>query len=75
MSRRKGEPVKNTCPDINHLIDEMSTVFKDLESISHDDYIGDILDVISNVKQIVKNIAIGNNSDLENLRSSNAEIS
>lgn len=37
MSRRKGEPVKNTCPDIDRIISTITSICKQMEDCNEDD--------------------------------------
>ena len=72
MPRRKTEPVKYTCPDIDKVISTIKEIIENMKSIdTEDDIINDYLsDWISELNSIGGN----NYSMLEDLRSSNSAL-
>ena len=74
MSRRRGEPVKNTCPDIDSIISTITAICKQMESCN-DEYEKDVLlQCIKDWKADLESIGVGKWSELEELRSANAAL-
>lgn len=74
MARRKTEPVKHTCPDIDRLIGTITRIVKEMDSCDNEDEKGLLLDQISDWKSDLGNIGVGNRCELEDLRSSNSAL-
>jgi len=74
MARRKTEPVKHTCPDINHMINTISRIVKDMSNYNEGDEKLDILSQIQDWQSDLKNIGVGRFCDLEDLRNSNSAL-
>ncbi len=74
MSRRRGEPVKNTCPDIDSIISTITAICKQMESCNDEDKKDALLECISNWKADLESIGVGRRSVLEELRSANAAL-
>lgn len=74
MSRRKGEPVKNTCPDIDRIISTIKDICKQMESCTDKDETNALLECISDWKFDLESIGVGKCSQLEDLRSANAAL-
>jgi peptidoglycan hydrolase CwlO-like protein len=70
----RSEPVRHTCPDIDHVIGILSGIVKDAERIDENDEKEDILSYIRDWIPDLKDIAIGSKCDMENLRSSNEAL-
>lgn len=74
MSRRRGEPVKNTCPDIDSIISTITAICKQMESCNDEDKKDALLECISDWKADLESIGVGKWSELEELRSANAAL-
>ena len=74
MSRRRGEPVKNTCPDIDRILATIKSIFNEMESCSDEDDKETLLESISNWKTDLYSIGVGKSNELEDLRSANAAL-
>lgn len=74
MSRRRTEPVKNTCPDIDRIISTITSICKQMESCNDDDGKDVLLECISEWKSELESIGTGRNNDLEDLRHSNSSL-
>ena len=74
MSRRRGEPVKNTCPDIDRIISTITAICKQMESCNDEDEKDALLECISDWKSDLESIGVGEWNELEDLRSANAAL-
>ncbi len=74
MARRRTEPVKHTCPDINHMINTISRIVKDMSNYNEGDEKQDILSQIQDWQSDLKSIGVGRFCDLEDLRNSNSAL-
>jgi uncharacterized coiled-coil DUF342 family protein len=74
MSRRKGEPVKNTCPDIDSIISTITAICKQMESCNEDDSVEDLVETISSWKSDLESIGVGKWCEMESLRSANSAL-
>lgn len=74
MSRRRGEPVKNTCPAIDRIISTITTICKQMESCNDEDKKSTLLESINDWKCDLESIGVGKWSELEDLRSANAAL-
>lgn len=74
MSRRRGEPVKNTCPDIDSIISTITAICKQMESCNDEDEKDALLECISDWKSDLESIGVGKWNELEDLRSANAAL-
>lgn len=74
MSRRRGEPVKNTCPDIDSIISTITAICKQMESCNDEDKKDALLECIIDWKADLESIGVGKWSKLEELRSANAAL-
>ena len=73
MSRRT-EPVKNTCPDIDGIINTITSIIKQMESCGEEDSVESLLENISDWKGDLEGIACGRWCVLEELRNANAAL-
>ena len=74
MSIRRGEPVKNTCPDIDRIISTITAICKQMESCNDEDEKDALLECISDWKSDLESIGVGKWNELEDLRSANAAL-
>lgn len=72
--RRRGEPVKYTCPDIDRIISTITSICKQMESCNDEDEKDALLVCISDWKSDLESIGVGHWSELEDLRSANAAL-
>ena len=74
MSRRKTEPVKHTCPDIDSIIKTITSICKQMESCNDEDSKENLLENISDWKGDLESIGVGKWCEMESLRSSNSAL-
>ena len=74
MSRRREEPVKNTCPGIDRIISTITAICKQMESCNDEDEKDALLECISDWKSDLESIGVGKWNELEDLRSANAAL-
>ena len=69
--------IKHTCPDIDKVIKQITTIVKEMEQIADntESYSADLLqEQIYEWANVLEGIAEGSNCDLEALRNSNIEL-
>jgi hypothetical protein len=71
---RRTEPVKNTCPDIDGIINTITSIIKQMESCGEEDSVEFLLENISDWKGDLGDIACGRWCILEELRNANAKL-
>ena len=71
---RKGEPVKYTCPDIDKIIATITSMVKGMDVCDERDDKEDLLVWIKNWSSELTAIGVGNNCEMEALRSSNSAL-
>lgn len=74
MSRRKGEPVKHTCPDIDRIIGTITAIVKQMKNCDEKDSADDLLENIKDWTGDLESIGVGKWCELESLRSSNGAL-
>jgi predicted RNase H-like nuclease (RuvC/YqgF family) len=74
MSRRRGEPVKNTCPAIDGIIETITSICKQMDRCSDEDSVTDLLENIGSWMIDLESIGFGNSCQMEDLRSANAAL-
>lgn len=74
MTRRRGEPVKNTCPDIDRIISTITSICKQMDSCSEKDEKQTLLDSISDWASDLSSIGVGRWNQLEDLRNANSSL-
>jgi len=74
MARRRTEPVKHTCPDIDRIIDTITRITREMDYCNTNEEIGALLDQLSDWKSDLAQIGVGKYCELEDLRSSNASL-
>lgn len=72
--RRRTEPVKNTCPDIDRIIATITSICKQMEGCNEEDEKDGLLECISDWKSELESVGMGKFNDLEDLRNSNASL-
>ena len=74
MARRKTEPVRNTCPNIDRIINTITSITKEMNNCDSNDSIEDLIAQINNWESDLNSIGVGRYCELESLRSSNASL-
>lgn len=74
MSRRKGEPVKHTCPDIDRIIGTITAIVNQMKNCDEKDSADDLLENIKDWTGDLESIGVGKWCELESLRSSNGAL-
>ena len=74
MSRRKVEPVKHTCPDIDRIIASITNIVNQMKNCDDKDSADDLLENISSWAGDLESIGVGKWCELESLRNSNAAL-
>lgn len=74
MSRRKGEPVKHTCPDIDRIIGTITNIVNQMKNCDDKDSNDDLLENIKDWAGDLESIGVGKWCELESLRSSNGAL-
>lgn len=74
MSRRKSEPVKHTCPDIDRIKNTITSIVNEMKNCDDRDSTDDLLENIKDWASDLESIGVGKWCELENLRSSNGAL-
>lgn len=74
MSRRREEPVRHTCPDIDRIKDTIKRIVIRLDNFDEDTDKEVLLSYISDVSSDLYEIGGSNSSELEELRASNHSL-
>jgi chromosome segregation ATPase len=74
MSRRNGEPVKHTCPDIDRIKSTITSIVNDMKGVGEDDLEKSLLETINDWVLELESIGVGKWCELESLRDSNSAL-
>lgn len=74
MGKRRGEPVKNTCPDIDRIILTITNICKQMDNCSEEDTVIGLLENIKYWESDLSSIGFGKWNELEDLRNANAAL-
>jgi hypothetical protein len=74
MTRLRGEPVRNTCPNIDSIISTVTLIVNQMSSIDESSDINYLIEDIADWANDLKRIVVGSWSEMENLRSSNSAL-
>ena len=74
MSRRKGEPVRHTCPDIDRIKSTIISIVNDMKGVEEDDLKESLLETINGWVFELESIGVGKWCELESLRDSNSAL-
>jgi chromosome segregation ATPase len=74
MARRRTEPVKNTCPDIDRLKDTLRGIITAMASCTENNTSEHLISLIESWSSELDDIGVGSRCELETLRESNAAL-
>lgn len=74
MTRRKTEPVRHTCPDINRMISTITDIVNEMNDCDDRYTNDDLLTFMRSWSSDLESIGVGKWCDLEDLRNSNSAL-
>lgn len=74
MAKKRTEPVKNTCPEIDRIKESILAIVKEMNSCTVESSTGDLISLIESWSSNLDSIGVGSRCDIESLREANAAL-